>query len=855
MYLSLNLEEERRNNPNYTPKIPFEHQTDAFTNLSKIFDFKEKHKSGMLVLPTGAGKTYTSVNWICRNVLPKNIKVLWLAHTSHLLEQAFEEFEKNLLEIHKREGINIRVVSSNPIHYNAADIKLTDDVVIITTQTAISNWNLKALDGNGKIRETAFEKYINHSKNTGLFLVLDEAHHAPAYGCRNLLIGGSKEKGIRDTIPNIRDTVSNSSFLGLTATPTYNDERRRGWLFEIFNTELFNKKGIIYEADKAKLTKDGILAIPEYIQKNTGEEFEVDDRTYNHLVREHKDLPEDLIDRMASDSKRNDYIVDEYIKNKNNYKKTIIFADRWFQCVYIKEKLKNKGIKKVDAIYTHVEGAANSAEQRNRRTPAENSKILQDFKENKLDVLINVRMLTEGTDVPNVNTVFITRQTTSSIMLTQMIGRALRGKKANGGKETANIVFFTDNWKRIIDFAIPENEGDKSNDEIKVKGNYPIQYIAIRLVEELSRKIDSGYIFADKDFLEQLPLGWYETEITINVEEETNTFKEFVIVYPNMQEKFEKFIKGIFNNLSSEWENENLSDEWMRPHVSSWIDCYFDKEQDDKNKTLDLDLIRIARHIAQSGKPPVFFTFEERNKHDLSQIAFDAVNMNYLTIHEMLFNEFNSPDKLWKSLYKDFHRFSSAFDAELKRAVHKIKYNSNPKISTPQPEIAERKRELTEPEKEQVFIRDRYTCLCCGKTKTQDTRARFEVDHIIPFKFGGQTTIDNSQTLCSICNQAKRVDEINFRVYKTPLSSPKDNLETFSLSNSEYIEWHLRRIINIFYHCQAASEIKLDTKLYIYKIKLYEGNNPAWLEKHKEKLIEFIHNNLGYKLLKDLTIQ
>lgn len=852
MYLSLNLEEERRNNPNYTPKIPFEHQKDAFNNLSEIFDFSEKHKSGMLVLPTGAGKTYTSVNWICRNVLPKNIKVLWLAHTSHLLEQAFEEFIKNRLAIHSRARINIRVVSSNPMHCNASDInKLTDDIVIITTQTAISNWNSEALDGNGKRRITAFEKYIRHSKNTGLFLVLDEAHHAPAYGCRNLLIGGSKGKGIRDTVPN-------SSFLGLTATPTYNDERRRGWLFDIFNTESFNKKGIIYEADKAKLTKEGILAIPEYIQKNTGEEFEVDDRTYNHLVREHKDLPEDLIDRMASDSKRNDYIVDEYIKNKNNYKKTIIFADRWFQCVYIKEKLKNldKNIK-VDAIYTHVEGAANSAEQRNRRTPAENAKILQDFKTNKLDVLINVRMLTEGTDVPNVNTVFITRQTTSSIMLTQMIGRALRGKKANGGKETANIVFFTDNWKRIIDFAIPENEGDTLNDEIKVKGYYPIQYISIRLVEELSRKIDSGYVFADQDFLEQLPLGWYETEITINVEEETNTFKEFVIVYPNMQEKFEKFIKGIFNNLSSEWENENLSDEWMRPHVSSWIDCYFDKEQDDKNKTLDLDLIRIARHIAQSGKPPVFCTFEERNKHDLSEIAFNLVKnrSDDLTIDDILRKEFNSPEKLWKSLYKDIEKFLFAFDAERRRAVHKIKYNSNPKISTPQPEIAETKRELTEPEKEQVFIRDRYTCLCCGKTKTQDTRARFEVDHIIPFKFGGQTSIDNSQTLCSICNQAKRVDEINFKVYKTPLSSPKDNLENFRSSKSEYIEWHLRRIINIFYHCQAASEIKLDTKLYIYKIKLYEGNNPQWLEKHKENLIEFIHNNLGYKLLEDLTIE
>lgn len=496
--------------------------------------------------------------------------------------------------------------------------------------------------------------------------------------------------------------VPNVCFLGLTATPTYNDERRRGWLFEIFNTQLFDKKGIIFEADKSCLTKQGILAIPQYIQKNTGKEFEVDDNLYNHLVREHKDLPEHLIEIMAHDSGRNDYIVNEYLQNREEYKKTIIFSDRWFQCVYIKEKLKEKGVK-ADAVYTHIEAKPGSAEDRNRRTPAENAKILQEFKNNNLDVLINVKMLTEGTDVPDVNTVFLTRQTTSPILLTQMIGRALRGKRAGAGKdkEVANIVFFTDNWKRIINFATPENEGYKA-EEVKVKGYYPIQYVAINLVEELSRKIDSGLVFADKDFLEQLPLGWYETEVTITVEEETNTFKEFVIVYQNMREKFERFIKEIPGRLSAEWENENLSEEWMQPQVDKWIADYFDNDQDNKNKTLDLDLIRIARHIAQSGKTPVFCTFEEKDQHDLSRIAFDAVQnrMDDLTIDELLIKEFNSPDKLWQLFYRDYNRFASAFDAERRRAIHRIKYNSIPKMNIPQPELVETKRELSEQEKE-----------------------------------------------------------------------------------------------------------------------------------------------------------
>jgi superfamily II DNA or RNA helicase len=38
--------------------------------------------------------------------------------------------------------------------------------------------------------------------------------------------------------------------------------------------------------------------------------------------------------------------------------------------------------------------------------------------------------------------------------MTQMIGRALRGRKA-GGADEANIVMFMDEWKRLIEWATP----------------------------------------------------------------------------------------------------------------------------------------------------------------------------------------------------------------------------------------------------------------------------------------------------------------------------------------------------------------------------------------------------------------
>lgn len=62
-------------------------------------------------------------------------------------------------------------------------------------------------------------------------------------------------------------------------------------------------------------------------------------------------------------------------------------------------------------MYSHVDGDPGSADARNKRDKDENAKTLEAFRNNQLDILINVRMLTLGTSVPNVNTVFLTRQT------------------------------------------------------------------------------------------------------------------------------------------------------------------------------------------------------------------------------------------------------------------------------------------------------------------------------------------------------------------------------------------------------------------------------------------------------------
>lgn len=858
MYISLDLDELRAKYAHSVSKAPFQHQVEAFEALNKTYNFgNNKPSSGILVLPTGAGKTFTAVRWLSNYVIPKNIKILWLAPSFYLLDQAYATFYENAREVSERKKIlNIRCVSSNPSHAKAASIRSTDDIVIMTLQTAINNLHIDALDKSGKTIQSAFRTWVDDCKSAGLFVVIDEAHHSPAHGCRNLLIGESDSAlGLRSLIPNL-------NLLGLTATPTYTEKSRRGWLWKIFND------GVIYEAERTKLIAQKVLARPNYIEMPTGKELEVDDNLYDRLVKQHKDLPEEIIETLANDQHRNNFIVETYIKNQKKFGKTIIFADRWFQCVYLKEKLLAKGIR-ADAIYSKIDADPGSAEARNQRTQSDNERILKQFKTGKdehgketpLDVLINVRMLTEGADVPTVQTVFVTRQTTSSILMTQMIGRALRGERAGGSSE-ANVVLFFDNWKRLIDWAKLE-EGETQDKQVRSRDPHPHELISIRLVEELSRHIEYPE-YSIPEFSKIFPVGWYKTEViyadSADDHDSMEGFTEFVMVYEHTKPKFDRFIaflveEKVETRWLNEWSKEFLDEEWMVAQSEEWIDEWFDQENDDIGNKLTSDLIKLVRHIAQNQDVPAYYSFDDRENYNLTKLAEEMLDLTGRQQHEYLKHEFSNPEKLWQTFYKTWNRFKTAVNSEIDRLQ-----NEPPSIIPSRPFLPS-EDELPEEKKKQIKVRDKNTCLCCRAT---GKGVKLQIDHILPLKLGGKTTIENSQTLCSACNNAKGGNqEIDFRGTETLLSKPKE-IKLFELRYGDVNT--LRRIVNFFYHCNACyglywHQLKEGEQKYIngknsyiWEIKLHKGNNPEWLLQHKSGLLEFIQTRLCYFHIVDLQV-
>lgn len=68
-----------------------------------------------------------------------------------------------------------------------------------------------------------------------------------------------------------------------------------------------------------------------------------------------------------------------------------------------------------------------------------------------------------------------------------------------------------------------------------------------------------------------------------------------------------------------------------------------------------------------------------------------------------------------------------------------------------------RKAVISQSLRTQVFERDLYRCLRCGEHRN------LRADHIRPESKGGETSLENLQTLCACCNSWKAVKVIDFR--------------------------------------------------------------------------------------------
>ena len=799
------------------------HQTQALAKLQAWYgSAPTPDAGGLLVLPTGGGKTFTAVRFLCRNPLSDGYKVLWLAHTHHLLEQALDGFGKrsdgaDAMEvglIHEpKERLRARVVSGTPGHGRIAAVTRGDDVVICTLQTAVRAYREK---------HAALRAFLDAAKGK-LMVVFDEAHHAPAPSYTEFILA------LRREAPKMK-------LLGLTATPMYNDEKRAGWL-----PRLFPQK-ILFEVSASRLIAEGILAKPIPIPCETKFKPKLDPAQYQRWRATYQDVPEGLITQLAENQTRNDTIWKTYVDNRKEYGKTIIFADRWFQCDYLREKLRAKGVR-ADVVYSHVDADPGSAEGRNRRSRDDNAMVLKAFHDDEIDVLINVRMLTEGTDVPKVQTVFLTRQTTSPILLRQMVGRALRGPKF-GGTATANIVLFMDEWREAIQWAEFDEllDGGTGEKERRTRDRVPLQLVSIELIRRLARIMESGEIAA-ASFLELLPLGWYVPEFDVEVSgsDDAEHVRPMVLVFGDEKEPYEAFLQHMAKADLRAFADTALPYESVEAQLEGWRDQFFADERQ-RGSGLGMNLFQLVRHVAQAGgQPPPFFPFEHREEHDLSPIAKVAADEDWgpARTRQHLEAVYLDERRFWRAMFPTFDLFREQFrmlvEGEIQRRTGAGGAAPAGTVIAAAPPLPG--REPPEEVKREVIRRDGGRCLCCSSTK------RLQVDHILSHYHGGMHDPANLQTLCSVCNRDKDIKEMHFRKTGTLLKSapPLRFPAGFASADLEEIAHDVQRTTNMFYQCAAVDEIEMKSKgikRREWRIRLRSGNPRAWFEEHLSDLFE-----------------
>ncbi len=800
-----------------TSRAPEAHQAQALQAIHAGFESRARpFDGGLLVLPTGGGKTFTAARFLCSGPLSRGYKVLWLAHTHHLLEQAFMSLGREVDHIHEpKASLNVRVVSGTDGHSDVRDIKPGDDVIIATLQTVSRAY---------PIDHPALMEWLATAGDK-LVVVFDEAHHAPAYSYRTLLTQlGERQHGLY--------------LLGLTATPVYSDEQRSGWLSKLF------PRGILYQITAQKLMAAGILAQPVFEEHNTQVSVQFDERDYKKWLGTYRDLPEEIVSQLALNRERNQLIASTYLQERARYGKTIIFVDRWYQCEQLREMLTARGVK-ADVIYSHTTQIDGGPEVRNRRTADDNHEVLERFRNGELEVLINVRMLTEGTDVPDVSTVFLTRQTTSHILLTQMIGRALRGQRF-GGTDKAYVVSFNDNWKHLINWAEYEvDEGETLGEQPVTIRRPPMHLVSIALVRDLARMMDSGNTVTLQPFLSLLPIGWYRTDYLARVEDsdDLETVVQMVMIFEHEREAYQRFIATAATQDLRAFGDESVQLTEQRALLEEWRAQFFADAGESIGEDRVLNLYHIVRHMAyHDGQAPAFFLFEERAGHDLDQIAKKIIAGELSRVAEQvaLNTEYRRSDRYWSVLYPNFLLFKSQCDA----CINRILSGGQPLVDPPyeNPEgLSE--REPSQEVKDQVLHRDQYRCLSCG----EQTRRLLRIDHVAPYYLGGSNALGNLQTLCDVCNRHKGISEINFLYHETTLTQAPTQFPSLEPPSVEQAvdrqawEQFVRRSVNFFYQCAAVQEIQIDDGPdAIWTLRLWTNNNPQWLAPFAETLVQQI---------------
>lgn len=383
-------------------------------------------------MPTGTGKTKTTMHIITSYIifnLEKKGSVIWVAHTTELLQQAYDTFES--VWSHLGDGeINV--------------YKLWGNNNIDNTEEPLDGVVFCGLSKLMSISSTNPALYERLKKDCRL-LVFDEAHKAAATQTQKVIEG----------LMRMPSGYLNRAMIGLTATPgrTTEDSYDNNLLTNMFANKLIHidsavlnqinlgrlsalntnaEKNIIHYFQERRILAKMSVQKLTYKIDFTDAELKTLSSDLRDLGYDEKEYTKEQLKVLARNKERNLSIIKRLKELQIEKKPTIVFA-----CSVEHAKM-------ISAMLT-LDGIPNSLVIGDM-DPVDRRKAIETFKnrESDVDIIINYEVLTTGFDSKNIKCVFITRPTKSIVLYSQMLGRGLRGPLM-GGNEECLLIDIDDN--------------------------------------------------------------------------------------------------------------------------------------------------------------------------------------------------------------------------------------------------------------------------------------------------------------------------------------------------------------------------------------------------------------------------
>ena len=246
------------------------------------------------------------------------------------------------------------------------------------------------------------------------YILIDEAHRAAAPSYQKILAHFKPE-----------------FLLGMTATPERMDEQN---VYQIFDYNL------AYEIRLRDALEEKMLAPFHYVGV---QDYEVAGQTIDETTGL----------RYLVSEQRVDYVLKEieYYGYCGDHAKGLVFCSRQDEAKELAILFSKKG---------HPAVALTNEDSEKRR-----SEVIAELVNGKIEYIIAVDLFNEGIDIPSLNQIIMLRNTQSSIVFTQQLGRGLRKYP---GKNFVTVLDFIGNYKNNYLIPIALNQ-DTSRDKDRAK--------------------------------------------------------------------------------------------------------------------------------------------------------------------------------------------------------------------------------------------------------------------------------------------------------------------------------------------------------------------------------------------------